>query len=72
MDVRKLLSKTEDSIKINERDFLHWILNIVDISDRYGLCFVKLYVFAVHALRIVIETCEERKMCFPVKPQMLS
>uniref|UniRef100_A0A8B9C0D4 tRNA (32-2'-O)-methyltransferase regulator THADA n=1 Tax=Anser brachyrhynchus TaxID=132585 RepID=A0A8B9C0D4_9AVES len=37
MDLRKVLPKTECSIKMNPNELLTWSLNIVDISNRYGL-----------------------------------
>ncbi|XP_062980061.1 tRNA (32-2'-O)-methyltransferase regulator THADA [Elgaria multicarinata webbii] len=33
MDLKNVLPKTEDTIKMTPRDFLHWVMNIADGSD---------------------------------------
>jgi len=46
MDLRNVLPKTECSIKMNPNELLTWSLNIVDISNRYGLsCMLKYLYF---------------------------
>uniref|UniRef100_A0ACB8G9T3 Uncharacterized protein n=1 Tax=Sphaerodactylus townsendi TaxID=933632 RepID=A0ACB8G9T3_9SAUR len=42
MDFRSLLLKTEDAIRMNPMDFLHWIMNIADTSDSIEIQSVSL------------------------------
>lgn len=37
MDLRKVLPKTDSSIKMNPNELLTWSLNTVDTYNRYGL-----------------------------------
>lgn len=48
MDLRSVLAKMEDTVKMNPREFLHWIMNIANTSGRYtvlSFCVWLIYIY---------------------------
>ncbi|XP_061481363.1 tRNA (32-2'-O)-methyltransferase regulator THADA isoform X2 [Rhineura floridana] len=42
MDPQNVLPKTEDTLKMNPRDFLHWVLNVADASNSIDIQSISL------------------------------
>uniref|UniRef100_A0A8C6VEY1 tRNA (32-2'-O)-methyltransferase regulator THADA n=1 Tax=Naja naja TaxID=35670 RepID=A0A8C6VEY1_NAJNA len=70
MDLRNVLAKTEDAIKMNPRKFLHWIMNIANTSGRYtvlSFCVWLIYIYWLQTsetkqwLELVSYCCEDEQ-----------
>nr|XP_056709358.1 thyroid adenoma-associated protein [Euleptes europaea] len=61
MDFRNVLLKTEDAIKMNPRDFLHWIMNIADTSDSVEIQSISLKLASKLIVHLVQNWQEEVK-----------
>uniref|UniRef100_A0A2H6NEJ3 Uncharacterized protein n=1 Tax=Micrurus carvalhoi TaxID=3147026 RepID=A0A2H6NEJ3_9SAUR len=58
MDLRNVLAKTEDAIKMNPRKFLHWIMNIANTSGSIEIQSISLK-FASKLLVHLIQNWQE-------------
>uniref|UniRef100_A0A670XY11 tRNA (32-2'-O)-methyltransferase regulator THADA n=1 Tax=Pseudonaja textilis TaxID=8673 RepID=A0A670XY11_PSETE len=58
MDLRNVLAKTEDAIKMNPRKFLHWIMNIANTSGSIEIQSISLK-FASNLLVHLIQNWQE-------------
>ncbi|XP_060103491.1 tRNA (32-2'-O)-methyltransferase regulator THADA [Heteronotia binoei] len=61
MDLRNVLLKTEDAVKINPRDFLHWIINTADTSNSIEIQRVSLKLASKFIVHLVQNWQEEIK-----------
>uniref|UniRef100_A0A8C6V785 tRNA (32-2'-O)-methyltransferase regulator THADA n=1 Tax=Naja naja TaxID=35670 RepID=A0A8C6V785_NAJNA len=56
MDLRNVLAKTEDAIKMNPRKFLHWIMNIANTSGRYTVLSFCVWLIYIYWLQTDLES----------------
>ncbi|XP_032630941.1 tRNA (32-2'-O)-methyltransferase regulator THADA isoform X1 [Chelonoidis abingdonii] len=58
MDLRKVLPRTEDSIKMNPKEFLNWAMNIISASDSIKIRSVALKL-ASKLVTHLVQNCQE-------------
>ncbi|XP_077193802.1 tRNA (32-2'-O)-methyltransferase regulator THADA isoform X2 [Paroedura picta] len=61
MDLRNILLKTEDAIKISPQDFLHWVMNTAETSDSIEIQRVSLELASKLIIHLVQNWQEEIK-----------
>ncbi|XP_077781663.1 tRNA (32-2'-O)-methyltransferase regulator THADA isoform X2 [Podarcis muralis] len=60
-DPQNVLSETEDALKMNAREFLHWVLNIADASDSIEIQSISLKFASKLVIHLVQDQQEEVK-----------
>ncbi|XP_033000765.1 thyroid adenoma-associated protein isoform X2 [Lacerta agilis] len=60
-DTQNVLSETEDALKMNAREFLHWVLNIADASDSIEIQSISLKFASKLVIRLVQDQQKVRK-----------